>query len=115
MRDMSAEKRQGIACGYEPRVPHGMPASPAAMNSAWTGPRSDDGKYHLPTVCPGYTTSLPAVQEIALARMHWGKGGLRDFCVGQPSDHMLRGIEILEGADREREAWVSKNPVSNGS
>lgn len=67
-----------------------------------------------PSVCPGYTTSLPEVIEIARGRLHWSKGSLGQFCRGQASDAMLVGIEILEGASNACQAWCIDNPQKKG-
>lgn len=61
--------------------------------------------------CPGYTTNLPEVIEIARARVHWKEGGgLRDFCDETPSEALRQGVEILEGASNECQRWAMSNP-----
>ena len=62
-----------------------------------------------PTVCPGYTTSLPEVIEGARARLHWSKGALTSFCNGNARESVLMAIEILEGASNECQTWCLEN------
>lgn len=62
----------------------------------------------MPTVCPGYSTSLPEVIEIARARAHWAKGQLEAFCGGEPpTNDLMMGIEILDGAIASVLDWRS--------
>lgn len=64
-----------------------------------------------PVACPGYTTNLPEVIEIARARVHAKEfGGLRDFCEGYPTEAIKQGVEILEGASNECQQWSMANP-----
>ena len=99
---MNTETRQAMACGYEAPVSHARACSPLSVNPEWTGAE--------PTVCPGYTTSLPEVVEIGRARYHWDHGELRDFCAGQPSEHVIIGIEILDSHIGAMQRWAMKNP-----
>ena len=65
-----------------------------------------------PETCPGYTTSLPEVIEIARARLHWKQGGPAALGVAEWSEHPLTvGVEILEGASNAAERWAYENPV----
>jgi hypothetical protein len=76
--------------------------SPAGMDFDWKGD---------PVACPGYTTNLPEVIEIARARVHAKEfGGLRDFCDETPSEALKQGVEILEGANNECQRWSMDNP-----
>lgn len=105
MRTTTQQDRQLAACGREP-----PPANPRLlpMVQAWS-PQSYSGP--PPATCPGYTCNLPEVIEIARARLHWSKGALDTF-VGDPvPDEMLLGIEVLEGAQNEADAWAMANPV----
>lgn len=99
---MSTETRRMMACGYEPTIDIARPWSPISLNAEWQGTE--------PTVCPGYTTSLPEVIEIGRARVHWDKGNLRDFCGDDPTEHMLIGIEILDSHIGAMQRWAMKNP-----
>lgn len=87
--------RQSMGCGWELKHPT-MPACP------WTHAGYTDD---APTTCAGYTTKLPEVIEINRARLHWNKGSARDFCGGEPTENVNRGIEILEGAANEANCW----------
>lgn len=96
MESNSQIERQGLGCGWEPAPLVQIGVRP------WVHPGYTDT---LPTVCPGYTTKLPEVVEINRARLHWSKGSIREFCAGEPTDNILRGIEILEGAVNEANCW----------
>lgn len=63
------------------------------------------------TTCPGYTTKLPEVIEIARLRVHAKEGTLSLFMHGaEPTDVAVVGIEILAGATNEAQAWAMQNP-----
>ena len=89
-------QRQSLGCGYEPS------ASAVAMWShpGYTGP--------APTVCPGYSTSLPEVLETAVARLHWSKGQN----IGDSED-LKDAVLIMEGSYNELQAWLMK-PAKDG-
>lgn len=95
IKELSEEMRQLQGCGYLPRHEFGKPAAPLDCETE-------------PTVCPGFSTALPEVIEIARARLHWSKGSLRDF-TRSPSEALLIGIEVLEGASNEAQSWALKN------
>lgn len=64
------------------------------------------GTYPGSTVCPGYTTTLPEVQEAAIA-LGWRRDGQLRELYDVPLTQLLRNsIDILDGAskrhDRER-------------
>lgn len=105
MEKLTTEQRQLVGCGYLP-VPDKLRAF--VDRSAPLGCNVE------PTVCPGYSTNLPETIEIARARLHWSKGSLRDFCGERPDESLLMGIEILEGASNECQAWCMENPVKKG-
>lgn len=87
--------RQEWGCGYEqPLV--GLRVRPWKHGGC---PGAD------PTACPGYTTKLPEVAEVARARMHAKNGMARDFLGGPASENVMRGIEILEAADNDATFW----------
>lgn len=86
-----------MGCGWETPVDRARAWQHAGDTSA------------APKVCPGYTTKLPEVVEIARARMHAKNGMARDFLGGPASENVLRGIEILEGADAEAMCWRPKD------
>lgn len=92
--------RTAMGCGYERSInPH--PWTPVALNVTWSGKQ---------TTCPGYTTKLPEVIEIARARLHWKDGGgLRDFC-DEPTEQLRYGVETLNGSTNECQSWSIENP-----
>ena len=101
---LTIEQRQLQGCGYLPLHPLARP---------WSG-------YHLgyrgdpATVCPGYTTSLPPVIEIAIARHWFSRGELSMFCDGErATDALKTGVNILDGAIAEMIEWRS-TPKSKG-
>jgi hypothetical protein len=97
MQTTNADTRRMMGCGYEPKLAGAVPWSPPG----WTGAR--------PSVCPGYSTSLPQVAEIAIARVHWSKGSLRD-AVGKPTQELLDGVVELEAAYTQAQQWAMENP-----
>lgn len=106
MQELPLDRRQQLGCGYAP------PPSPhlASIVRPWAGlgyrgPR--------PTTCPGYTTNLPEVVEIARAHRHWSKGSLEAFCGGPPPEAVITGVEIFDAAMGELEAWRA-TPASQG-
>jgi len=104
MESLEEEQRQLAKCGYAPPLTD----SRAPFAAAWGGLGYSGPK---PTVCPGYSTSLPETIEILRARLHWSKGSLREFCGGKPTDALMVGIEIAEGAENERQTWCAENRV----
>lgn len=105
------ETRQALGCGYEmpdPKIPV-RPWSPSSLpnNEAWqcVGKTSPD-----PTVCPGYSISLPETLEVVRAYTHWSNGGgLRDFAA-EPTETLKIGVEIFSGAVNECQRWSMDNP-----
>lgn len=87
--------RQSIGCGYEPPAPREVHVI-VHVPRGW--------KHERPEVCPGYTTKLPEVIEVARARLHWSKGALAVALDGEPAhDMLLVGIELLESSSNECE------------
>lgn len=98
------EARQAMACGHEtPLVNVRPPWSPANMGASHTG------EY---TLCPGYTTNLPEIVEVARGRLHWSKGSLPVYCV--PNELIVEGIEILEGSTNEMQEWALRPKAKGG-
>jgi len=83
------EIRLRQACGRLPRRanarPFGVPA----------------GVSFEPTVCPGFSTSLPEVAEAVRYRPSWLKGYLSEHLGAPPSPQMLDAQNVLEGAVNE--------------
>lgn len=100
---MGKEQRQSIGCGYEPPIERAQTWSPPMGAKAYNGP--------APTVCPGYTTSLPEVIETAVARVHWSNGNFdaRD----EQIEDLLNCIIVLDGAYKSVERWLM-TPSSEG-
>lgn len=89
-----------MGCGYEPAQPKAQTWTPISLDPNWRG--------ELKT-CPGYTTTLPEVVEVARARTHWRDGGgLRDFC-DSPTDGLRVGVEILDGSCAEMQRWATES------
>jgi hypothetical protein len=106
MKSFDTDTRRYMGCGWERPVDGAKPWSPSNLNGEWKLGREQSDA----TTCPGYTTNLPQVIEIARARVHWKEGGgLRDF-VDQPSELLRQGVEILEGASNELTHWAMANP-----
>jgi hypothetical protein len=92
------QTRQLLGCGWLPAPVEKLRPFVRAPEPLQYKPARDENGERLCNVCPGYTTSLPAVIEIARARFHWDKGHLREAVDGRPTDAMMLGIEILSGA-----------------
>lgn len=107
MKSLSEENRQLAKCGYLPQ----LTGPRAQFAETWCGLGYSGAS---PTICPGYSTSLPETIEIARGRLHWSKGALTEFCGGKPSDAMLMGIEICEGASNECQSWCMSNREKGG-
>lgn len=90
--------RQVLGCGWLPAPPERLRPFVRAPEPLQYKPARDENGERLCNVCPGYTTGLPAVIEIASARFHWEKGHLREAVDGTPTQAMMHGIQILSGA-----------------
>lgn len=106
MQSTTQQVRQTWGCAFEGApdenlLPIQMPELPAGTSLE-------------PTVCPGFTTSLPEVIEVARARLHWSKGAIMAFCRGQPRGALLLGIEALEGEIGQCQQWALDNPIKKG-
>lgn len=105
MQATSKEQRQYLGCPFEAPIENAQP---------WSPPDGKHGfKHASPTVCPGYTTSLPEVRETSRAYTHWTKGQLAEFCGGQPSDAMLMAVEILDFDVHANQHYLM-TPVNEG-
>jgi hypothetical protein len=110
MRTRTQESRQMIGCGYEPPPPENK----RPYLSLWNGGSLPNYPGPKSTVCPGYSTNLPETIEAARARLHWSKGELSAFTRGEPSEALVIGIEILEGAVNELQSWGAKSRADGG-
>ncbi len=104
MQSLPRLVRQSFGCAYEAPAPSTIAVHPPT-GCGYTGER--------PTVCPGYTTSLPEVQEIAIAHLHWTKGELQNYCRGYSPDAITRGVTMIAGAWADVDNW-RMTPVSQG-
>jgi hypothetical protein len=97
MTTYSIQVRQGWGCGYEPAAADGAPVMPWS-GLGYSGPP--------PTVCPGYTTSLPETLEIARAWRWWSKSQLGIFVDGAKVHDVLKlGIELFDGVVVGFDRW----------
>lgn len=94
MQTKTLINRQGMGCGFEPPPPPGVPVV------AWCPPGGKVGYSHpRPTICVGYTTNLPEITEVAIARVHWKNGAIVAYCGGeQPTEDLLDAIVELDVA-----------------
>ena len=100
MQGTSRIARQGMGCGFEPPPPSTVSVMP------WQPPQSSKGFRHArPTVCAGYTTNLPEVNQTAKALAHAEHGALNAFCGGEPTPEMLDAILILKAASSDVQVW----------
>lgn len=104
MKTNNLQTRQQLGCGWDPPLVNIKPTpwTPQNLSAEWKGDVD---------VCPGYTTKLPEVIEIARAHLYFSKGDLGAFCDESPSDRLREGVEILEGASNECQAWAMNNPA----
>jgi hypothetical protein len=104
----SSERRQHLGCGYEPPIDR-------VRLTLWhppSGPKGYSGPE--PTMCAGYTATLPEVIETSILRAHWEKGSLRDACGGeQPTEESLALVLILSGAYNSLQRWLM-TPAKDG-
>lgn len=103
MSQYDSDTRAQLGCIYEPVLVQATPWSPLSVNPEWRG---IDDKGAAPTVCPGYSCSLPHVVEADRARVHWGKNALEAYCGGPPSETLVAFIEVLEAEHNQVERFV---------
>lgn len=97
MTAYSTPIRQGWGCGHE------LPPAPGVPVAPWSGCGYDGP---APTICPGYTTTLPETIEAARAWKWWSKGELAAFVDGAPVSGPLKiGIEVFDAAMGAFERW----------
>ena len=90
--------RQSLGCGYEP------PAEGRVRLTLWQPPAGKNGyRGEALTVCAGYTTNLPEVTEVAIARIHWGKG---NAVILPQSEDLLNAIVIAESSFNQLSNWL---------
>jgi hypothetical protein len=92
MQTQSKTSRQFWGCAYEAPVEGAVMWEPPSSKHGF---RQNEKLEPLPTVCPGYSTSLPEVLEIRRAHRHWSNGSLTAFAK-EPSEGLLIGIEVYD-------------------
>lgn len=120
MQTTTQISRQGRACGYEPPAPRHVQVKP------WWPPEADLGYdfgrptpdaplgERAPTICIGYTRTMPEVIEVARARLHWDKGQLGVYCDGEQPTEVLRNlIEVIDAEYHGLELY-EMTPVEKG-
>lgn len=100
-----------IGCGYLPPLPDHVRLSvwqptPFSPKLGYRGPAA--------TTCAGYVCGLPEVIEVVRARTHWTKGQLVAFTAGQPSEHLLAAVEILDAECSHYERWAQTAAADGG-
>ncbi len=99
--------RQHLGCGYLPRL-----EKPLSVWQPPCGKRAHQGPSL--TTCAGFTTNLPEVAEITIARAHWKVGAIVPACGGEiPTEDTLNRILILDGHSSVVEGWTM-TPVADG-
>jgi len=97
MLQISADNRALIGCGF-------LPASELAR--PWRHRGTLELNYPEPTICPGYSTKLPEVAEIARLRLHWSKGNVP---LESLDDNIQRGVETLESSIGDMNDWCLRD------
>lgn len=93
MQASSHIERSRRGCGF-------LPPDPAA-NLRHALPIACDVE---PTVCPGYSISLPEVNEVVRFRPSYLKGYLTEHLGEPPSEQFIEAQNVLEGAVNEHHA-----------
>lgn len=102
-RTQTMVTRQYMRCGYEPAV---------SDQSA----QSWSPSYMTTTVCPGYSTALPAVAEVLDVHAHWKAGYLTESLDGEaPTKGALDCLSALEAGINEHQADVMRRTAKGGS
>lgn len=112
MEKVPLQTRQLLGCGYEPPPSESL----RMFVRPWTGcgvePKpSTDTEPAFPSVCPGYSTSLPEVIEGAIARSWWKNGELTQFCRGQATEALSGAINVVDNEINAMQVWVAENPL----
>ena len=105
---MQPLQRQYLGCGYLP------PLEDRTRLTMWKPPSGTKGyRGPEPTVCAGYTTTLPEVREVSLAHSHWSKGNLAAVLSETAHEHLAASIVILDGQCNAMQRWTM-TPSSEG-
>jgi len=94
--------RQHMACGYEAPLATGaaQPWAPSYMET---------------TVCPGYTTALPAVAEVLGEYVQWEARTLTESIGSAPTDQALVCLSRLKAGINEHAAAEMKARAKGGA
>ena len=99
MLTRTVAQRQDMACGYESPTEHGY---------AWRHRGFSCSVETQPTICPGYTTRLPEVSEVAEWFALWKHFGA---AIGPKPSAGLRRLALMLGAEvGALEGWRINNP-----
>ncbi len=98
MKKYGADVRRELGCGFE----HDRKGRSFVWNH-------EGNPGEPPTMCPGYTTKLPMVREVAASYIHWEKGTLEQRFRGHElPEPLLDALEILHGNVSEVQSWDLK-------
>ena len=111
MDTFTAQQRQQIGCGFEPLIQLRSVSLPPSGKLGFEG-LNYDGTGD-PTVCPGYTTALPEVREVARAYSWREIGELRSFTGGQPSEKLVEALDVFGREVARYERWAM-TPAKDG-
>jgi hypothetical protein len=102
MQETTQDQRQLLGCGYLP------PPSESRRRylRIWDGGSLPNYKGPKTTVCPGYSTSLPEVIEVARAHRHWSKGNYQ-VADREPADPFVSSLEIFDASVNAFQAWLA--------
>lgn len=103
-RTVNATARQHMGCGYEPAIAGAVPWSPPAWRDR--GLRT--------TVCPGYTTALPATMECFDAYPQWEARTLTEYLGEPPTDAALAAMAALKAGINEHQADSMRRSSTKG-
>ncbi len=115
MKTVPKLNRQSMGCAYEAPAPSTVPVMLwDHRGRASQRDEFDDSGKPVVSVCPGYTTTMPEVIDIARAHRHWSKGELTGYCHGYATTELMIGVEIFDGAVNECQSWEIRNPKRDG-
>lgn len=91
MQAQTYQERVRRGCGFLPRDP--------SANLRFGVPVACEVE---PTVCPGFSISLPEVMEVVRYRPSYLKGYLAEHLGDTPSEQLIEAQNVLEGAVNEK-------------
>ena len=85
------------------------------MNCGWMSAESHTGESVFVTddgtefaICPGYTTTLPDVIDIAMSFHHWENGAMREVCPSGVPKPLLVGLSLFKNSGETRASFRMK-------